>query len=152
MIVEFRDRLARMIGRRPAEMQVAALCRDPDSGRILLITSRGTGRWILPKGWPMPGLSLADAAAQEAWEEAGAIGRVAQSALGRYSYDKEQERGFAIPIEVLVYPLAVETLTEDYPEQPERERRWFTPAEAAKMVAEDGLRRIFSELPAGRGH
>ena len=62
MIVEFRDRLARLLGRRPPEMQVAALCLDEASGRVLLVTSRGTGRWIVPKGWPMAGRSLADAA------------------------------------------------------------------------------------------
>ncbi|MCV2448727.1 NUDIX hydrolase [Paracoccus sp. DMF] len=151
MIVEFRDRLARLLGRRPPEMQVAALCLDEASGQVLLVTSRGTGRWIVPKGWPMPGRSLAGAAMQEAWEEAGVRGRAGPCEIGRYRYDKDQERGFAIPVEVRVFPLYVESLAEDYPEAEQRQRRWFPPAEAARMVAEPGLQQILRALPAAAG-
>ncbi|WP_199262373.1 NUDIX hydrolase [Paracoccus binzhouensis] len=148
MIVQFRDRLARLLGRRPPDMQVAALCLDPASGQVLLVTSRGTGRWILPKGWPMPGRSLADAARQEAWEEAGVRGRVDEAEIGRYHYDKDQDRGFAIPVEVRVFPLHVEALEAQFPEAQERRRRWFAPEEAARMVAETGLKQLLRSLPA----
>ena len=107
MIASFRERLARLLGRRPPEMQVAALCLRETTGEVLLVTSRGTGRWIVPKGWPMPGRSLAGAAMQEAWEEAGAKGRIGEAEIGRYHYDKAQDRGFAIPVEVRVFPLYV---------------------------------------------
>lgn len=146
MIHQFRNRLARIIGRRPAEMQVAALCLNPDTDQVLLITSRGTGRWIVPKGWPMPGRSLAEAAMQEAWEEAGVTGRIGHAEIGRYHYDKEQARGFAIPIEVRVFPLYVDRLKDNFPERDERKRRWFAPDEAARMVAESGLRKILRNL------
>lgn len=146
MIHQFRNRLARIIGKRPAEMQVAALCLNPDTGQVLLITSRGTGRWIVPKGWPMPGRSLAEAAMQEAWEEAGVTGRIEHTEIGRYHYDKEQAHGFAIPIEVRVFPLHVDQLKDNFPERDERKRRWFAPDEAARTVAESGLRKILKNL------
>ncbi|WP_323716642.1 NUDIX hydrolase [Paracoccus aminovorans] len=148
MIVAFRDRLARLLGRRPPEMQVAALCLDETTEQVLLVTSRGTGRWIVPKGWPMPGRSLAGAAMQEAWEEAGARGRIGDAEIGRYHYDKDQDHGFAIPVEVRVFPLWVDRLEDRFPEADQRQRRWFAPDEAARMVAESGLRRILRALPA----
>ena len=151
MIVEFRNKLGRIIGKRPAEMQVAALCLDDATGNVLLITSRGTGRWIVPKGWPMPGRTLAEAAMQEAWEEAGVKGRIVQAEIGRYHYDKEQERGFAVPIEVRVFPLSVDDLDDRFPERGERKRRWFPPHEAAQLVAEAGLKRILQGLPGAEG-
>ncbi|MFC3527046.1 NUDIX hydrolase [Paracoccus mangrovi] len=151
MIVEFRNKLGRIIGKRPAEMQVAALCLDDATGNVLLITSRGTGRWIVPKGWPMPGRTLAEAAMQEAWEEAGVKGRIVQAEIGRYHYDKEQERGFAVPIEVRVFPLYVDDLDDRFPERGERKRRWFPPHEAAQLVAEAGLKRILQGLPGAEG-
>lgn len=147
MIARFRDRLARLLGRCPPDMQVAALCRKAGTGEVLLITSRGTGRWVVPKGWPMPGRSLADAALQEAWEEAGVTGRVGQAEIGRYHYGKEQDRGFAIPVEVRVFPLYVDQLESPFPEADERQRRWFAPEKAAQLVAEPGLQQILRNLP-----
>jgi len=129
-------------------MQVAALCRDSRSGRVLLVTSRGTGRWIVPKGWPMPGRSLADAALREAWEEAGVQGTVVQTAIGSYHYDKQQEQGFAIPVEVHVFAVEVDGLSEQFPEASQRRREWFAPVRAAELVAEAGLRKLLLALPA----
>lgn len=151
MIVQFRDRLAHLLGRRPPDMQVAALCLNPATGQVLLVTSRGTGRWIVPKGWPMPGRSLAEAAMQEAWEEAGVRGRMGATEIGRYFYDKDQDRGFAIPVEVRVFPLYVDQLEDRFPEADQRKRGWFAPQEAARMVAESGLRRILRTLPPPQG-
>ncbi len=119
-------------------MQVGALCLDPADGRVLLITSRGTGRWIIPKGWPMAGRTLADAALQEAWEEAGVQGETGPE-LGRYRYAKEQGQGFAVPVEVRVFPVHVSGLADDFPEAAQRTRRWFDPTEAAGLVAEPDL-------------
>ncbi|SMG24920.1 NUDIX hydrolase [Paracoccus sp. J56] len=150
MIVAFREKLARLIGRRPPDMQVAALCLNESTGEVLLVTSRGTRRWIVPKGWPMPGRSLADAARQEAWEEAGVKGRVDQTEIGRYRYDKDQDRGFAIPVEVRVFPLYVDKLERNFPEAHERTRRWFPPEDAARLVAETGLQQILHDLPFKR--
>ncbi|WP_299358110.1 NUDIX hydrolase [uncultured Paracoccus sp.] len=140
-----RDTLGRMLGSHPPLMQVGALCEDPRTGRVLLITSRDTGRWIIPKGWPMPGRSLAEAAMQEAWEEAGVEGRVGAAELGRYRYDKVQDRGFAVPVEVRVFPVEVRALADQFPERSERTRRWFEPAEAAGLVDETGLARLIRD-------
>lgn len=144
---QLREKLGQWLGRKPPQMQVAALCRDA-VGHVLLVTSRDTGRWIIPKGWPMPGRSLADAAGQEAWEEAGARGAVTQAQIGSYHYDKRQDRGFAIPVEVRVYGMAVSELAERYPEAHQRRRGWFTPERAAQLVAETGLQALLRGLPA----
>ena len=66
--------------------QVAALCwrLRKNTLQFVLITSRDTGRWVIPKGWPVPGLALSAAAASEAWEEAGVIGRISDQPLGDY--------------------------------------------------------------------
>jgi 8-oxo-dGTP pyrophosphatase MutT (NUDIX family) len=136
-----------LFGKRPPAMQVGALCMSPEGDKVLLVTSRGTGRWIIPKGWPMEGRSLAGAAAQEAWEEAGVEGRVGDKEIGRYSYGKEQDSGFALPVEVRVFPLLVRRLEKDFPEAAERQCKWFSPANAAKLVAEPGLSQLLLNLP-----
>lgn len=135
-----------MLGRRPPALQVGAICRRRDTGRVLLITSRDTGRWVIPKGWPMEGRSLSGAALQEAWEEAGVRGRVELAELGRFSYDKQQDSGFSVPVEVAVYPVWVENLAEDYPENDQRIRQWFKPEKAASLVDEPGLQNILRRL------
>lgn len=137
-----RDLLGKLLGRRPPVLQVAALCMDPATGRLLLITSRGTKRWIIPKGWPMTGRSAAGAALREAWEEAGVCGRAQESPVGQYAYNKKQGRGLGIPINVQVYLIRVTGLDDDYPEAGERERKWFTPAEAADLVDETELKAL----------
>lgn len=142
--------------RRPRRLQVAALCcRNGETGcEILLITSRGTGRWVIPKGWPMRGRGSAGAALQEAWEEAGVRGRISDTAVGSYVYDKFQKSGLPVPVEVMVYPVEVEELADDYPEAGQRRRLWVSAGEAATLVAEPGLQRILRGLqaePANQG-
>lgn len=143
--------LGRLLGRRPSAMQVAALCLDPDSGHVLLITSRGTGRWIIPKGWPMAGRSLAEAAQQEAWEEAGVKGPANPREIGTYHYDKEQDRGFGIPVHVRVFIINVTDLADAFPEAGQRTRKWFSAAEAAELVAESGLKALLQSMPLPKG-
>lgn len=143
----WRESLRLLLGRRPPPMQVGAVCRCPGTGKILLITSRGTGRWVIPKGWPMEGKTLPGAAATEAWEEAGIEGHVQEAEIGRYRYDKEQDRGWSVPIEVRVFLMEAEILRDDFPEAGQRKRRWFLPAEAAQLVVEPGLREILLALP-----
>lgn len=141
-----RKALSRVLSRRPPAMQVGALCLRDEGREVLLISSRDTGRWIIPKGWPMPGLSLADAAMQEAWEESGVRGHVNQAEIGRYFYDKRQDRGFAIPVEVRVFPIEVDTLAKSFPEANERKRKWFSPEAAADLVDESGLKSLLKTL------
>ena len=141
-----RDLLGRMLGRRPPALQVGALCLQPDTGRVLLVTSRGTGRWIIPKGWPMDGRSAGGAALREAWEEAGVQGEVDERPLGRYSYDKKLTRGLSVPVEVQVHLVRVAGLDKSFPERKQRQRRWYSPAEAAELVDEPGLARLIRRL------
>lgn len=132
--------------------QFAALCYRERGGKteVLLITSRGTGRWILPKGWPMTGLTPAEAAMQEAWEEAGVEGEVEDQCLGLYSYLKIVEDGPDLPCVVMVYPVGVKSLARDFPELKERKRKWFSPKKAAERVAEPELARMLRDFDPRR--
>ena len=143
-----RDLLGRILGRRPPALQVGALCLQAETGKVLLVTSRGTGRWIIPKGWPMNGRSAGGAALREAWEEAGVRGQVEERPLGRYSYDKKLTRGLSAPVEVQVHLVRVDGLDKKFPERAQRQRRWITPSEAADLVDEPGLAKLIRRLPA----
>lgn len=107
--------------------------------RILLVTSRGTRRWIIPKGWPMKFRRPHKAAAQEAFEEAGVIGKSEKRPIGVYEYDKVTDDGLAIRCTVTVFPLEVRHLGRTWPEASERDRRWFSQTEAAERVDEPQL-------------
>jgi len=134
---------------RPKRLQVAALCyRTSGCGKkVLLVTSRGTGRWIIPKGWPMEGKNAPEAAMQEAWEEAGVRdGTIDGEAIGHFDYDKELKSGLPVPVETLVYKVEVSEMREDFPEASERERRWVSPEEAANMVREPQLQKLLREM------
>ncbi len=127
---------------RPKRVQVAALCyRKRKSGKeVLLITSRDTGRWILPKGWPIDGLDEAGSALQEAWEEAGVKdGRIANDPIGTFDYQKRFEGGAEATCRTQVFPVEVAKLARNFPERDERRRKWVTPRKAAEMVDERQL-------------
>ncbi|MDO6520863.1 NUDIX hydrolase [Shimia thalassica] len=148
----FKKALTTMVGpmlRRPKRLQVAALCyrEDGPKKKVLLVSSRDTGRWIIPKGWPIDGKDAHEAAMQEAWEEAGVKkGDVSDQVLGSYDYDKELKSGLPVRVETLVYPIRVKRLMDDYPEAHERRRKWVTPAEAANMVNEPQLKELLRQL------
>lgn len=135
--------------------QVAALCfRITKTGkpRILMITSRGTGRWILPKGWPIPGRSLAESAAIEAWEEAGVRGVPVDNCLGEFTYDKWRSELSPVPCVVRVYPVIVTALQDEFPERHQRQRAWTSPRKAAGLVQEKALKKILTRFdPNGIG-
>lgn len=127
-------------GRGPVGVQYAALpFRRKPALAILLITSRETRRWVIPKGWPMKGRKPYAAAAQEAFEEAGVTGQIAKSPFGAYPYIKWLKNGVAVPCRVRVFPLEVRGERDAWPEMAERERRWFTPEEAVEAVDEAEL-------------
>lgn len=135
------ERVRRLFGDVPCRVQVAALpWRKTDYGvEVMLITSRDTGRWVLPKGWPEKKEPFCDAAAREAGEEAGLSGAVSKREAGRYFYSKVASSGDDIPCEVVVYPLEVDKVAEKWKERRERTRRWVSPAEAAAMIHEPDL-------------
>lgn len=109
-----------------------------------MVTSRGTGRWILPKGWPIPGRNLAQSAAIEAWEEAGVRGVPLDQCLGEYSYQKWRREMRPLPCVVRVYPVLVTALEDKFPEQEQRKRAWKSLRKAATLVQEKKLRDILA--------
>ena len=115
---------------------------DDGEPRILLITSRSTRRWVIPRGNPIPGLSPAQSAAQEAYEEAGIIGPVEADAIGLYSYEKRRRLGFAVPAVVHLFRMNVAEERDEWPEKGQRERRWFPAEEAAAAVHEPELAKL----------
>lgn len=110
--------------------------------QILLVTSRDTGRWVVPKGNPMLHRTGAETAAEEAFEEAGVRGEIGASAIGSFRYRKRTRLLLAVTAEVRVFPLRVERLLERWPEKHQRRRQWFTREDAAGAVAERGLKRL----------
>ena len=131
--------------------QFAALCYRirRDKPEILLITGRGSGRWIVPKGWPMDGMTPAASAAREAWEEAGVTGKVFDRCLGLFSYSKTIG-GAGLPIVAMVYPVRVKSLAAKYPEKGQRVRKWFSSKKAASLVAQPELARIIKDFDPGQ--
>ncbi|MBU0779028.1 NUDIX hydrolase [Loktanella salsilacus] len=121
-------------------VQVAALChRKGAKGREVLLVTSSRGRWILPKGWPIDGLSDGDAALQEAWEEAGVReGRVTPKPIAKFDGVKRFDSGEEIPARVRVYGVKVRQLVRKFPEYKRRERRWVSLAKAAKLLTEKG--------------
>ena len=128
--------------------QSGALCWRHHRGQVevLLITSRETRRWVIPKGWPHDRLTAAASASAEAWEEAGVEGTVRTEPLGLFSYDKVLRPGVSQPCLVTVFALRVSRLHAKFPERRERRRKWFTTARAARKVAEPELRALFLAL------
>lgn len=133
----------------PTARQVAALpYRTNAQGQVevMLITSRETRRWVIPKGNPIPGLKPHEAAAEEAFEEAGLTGIGCPAPLGWFSYDKRLSRGGVRPTRVEVFPISVIRQAEVWPELGERECRWFDLAAAAAAVDEPELKTMISEF------
>ncbi|MCZ8315449.1 NUDIX hydrolase [Phreatobacter sp.] len=126
-------------------LQYAALpFRVGDDGavEVLLITSRTTRRWIIPKGWPMGKLAPRKVAATEASEEAGVEGSTSRRPIGRYGYDKVLSNGTTVRCAVDVYALEVQKQRSSWPERKRRERRWVPVEEAADMVSDTELAAI----------
>jgi 8-oxo-dGTP pyrophosphatase MutT (NUDIX family) len=107
--------------------------------RVVLITARRSGRWIIPKGHVEKGMSPADSAAKEAWEEAGLTGRVHSQEIGTYSYSRLSGRYV-----VQVFPLEVDSVLEEWQEMHMRQRKLVTPSEAIEMLCNDELRSLIA--------
>lgn len=124
--------------------QYGALCWRIRDGKvqILLVTSRRTKHWIIPKGWPMKGETPAGAALTEAAEEGGVIGKVKKRSVGLYSYVKHADLNDAINCVVTVYPVRVGNLDSDWLEKHQRKRKWFSRKKAAAAVKAPELARL----------
>ena len=133
------------------DLQYAALPYRFTAARaplVMLLTSRGTQRWVIPKGWPMAGRKPHRVAEAEAEEEGGIVGRLFKKPIGSYHYTKELAGGEQRLLRVDVYPLLVTDELPTWREAGERTRQWFEPEVAASLVAEGGLAVIIGELLA----
>ena len=135
------SRLLSDSGTVPVVSQAAALCFRVDRRRpeVLLITARRSGRWIIPKGWLINGMTPAETAAQEAWEEAGVVGRCMPGSLGQFSFLKQRADTGPVLCLVDVFSLPVRSLRASFPEKGERRLKWLSPKKAAQKVASPEL-------------
>jgi len=108
---------------------------------VVLITARGSGRWIIPKGYIEKGMTPAESAAKEAWEEAGVVGKVTDELIGTYRYRRPSGM-----FDVKVYPLEVESVLDRWDEMHVRRRKIVTPREALDMVCNKQLAGILSSF------
>ena len=129
---------------------VIPYCRAPNL-EVMLVTSRETGRWVIPKGGLMPGGTPWEAAAQEAFEEAGVIGDINEIPLGAYDYVKFLKSGAGAPCRVTVYAMAVTEDLLEWPEMEQRTTKWFGWSEAAAVVHETGLKALIHKFGADFG-
>lgn len=115
---------------------------------VLLITSRTSRRWLVPKGWPIAGKSAPEAALQEAFEEAGIRGEANVVPFGSYRYEKLMKDGAILPCQVTVYAMDVQQELDAWPELGQRERRWVSLEEAATLIHEPQLQCLLREATA----
>jgi 8-oxo-dGTP pyrophosphatase MutT (NUDIX family) len=130
--------------------QYAALCfrylSDGSSIQILVVTSRDSGRWIIPKGWPMKGKKPHQAAAIEAFQEAGVLGKIKKAPVGHYTYLKVLDDGDVAPCIVDIYQIEVTEVADKFKEKAERTLAWVSPDEAARRVREIELKSLLVEF------
>jgi 8-oxo-dGTP pyrophosphatase MutT (NUDIX family) len=131
-----------------AKTQYAALpWRQNGAAReVLLISSRDTGRWVIPKGWPIRGLTPAQSAAREAYEEAGVGGQIGKKPIGAFEYPKKLDSGKTQTCKVEVFALEQMIQHPSWPEQGQRKLQWFSLPEAANAVQEPQLKDIIRKL------
>ncbi|MFT2215532.1 NUDIX hydrolase [Rhizobium giardinii] len=129
--------------------QVGAICfRTGLQGSIevLLVTTRETGRWTIPKGWAIKGLKSHEAAEREAWEEAGVKGKARKSPLGYFTYLKTLDDGTKVPSLVEVHLVEVKKAFTRFPESKERSIEWLSPVAAAARVSVPELKGLLMSL------
>ena len=113
---------------------------------ILLVTTRKTQSWIVPKGWPLVGRTPGECAAVEALEEAGVLGEVAPETLGSFRYNKRRKSGEIVPCKVHVFTMEVVRQRRHWPEKRARETCWCSIEEALARVTDPGLRRLIAKF------
>ena len=132
--------------------QVAAIPFRLNAGgdiEVMLVTSRTTRRFIVPKGWPMKGKSGRKAATIEAQEEAGVLGKTLKEPAGTYSYWKRLANRF-VRVDVIVYLMEVTEELADWQEAKRRQRAWLPPTDAALLIDEPDLSTLVKTLTIAR--
>lgn len=137
---------------RPPRQQYAALCyrlkKKQGLIEVLLLTSRDTGRWVIPKGWPMDGKKPHAVAEREAYEEAGVRGKAEKEALGFFTYQKGMADGLKVACRVQVHALEVTEMLKNFPEKASRTLEWVSCEEAASRVNEPELKALLLGFPS----
>lgn len=128
------------------QFAVLPFVEGPDGCRVLLVSSRGSGRWVIPKGWPKASMSGRELAALEAFQEAGIGGDVADEPIGTFDYTKRLHFLAWARCRVVVYPMNVTHQFLRWPEQSSRRQTWVAPEQAADLVRERGLAQLFLRL------
>src|SRR5262249_53054573 len=134
---------------RARRLQYAALLyrmSNRQRAEFMLVTSRETRRWIIPKGWPKKGKSPHRSAAHEAFEEAGVLGAVGRRPVGSFSYAKRLKNGRSIECEVRVFPLEVKRQRKEWPEKHERQVKWLSAPKAAEKVKDPALSKMIRRV------
>ena len=134
--------------RRPSRLQIAALCqreRDGERG-VLMVTTKSSHRWILPKGWPVMSLKAHRTAAIEAFEEAGVIGTAHETPFASFHSHKGGEAGLKLRTDLLVYLVDVQSTTDAFPDKSERDVRWLPVKEAIGICEDPGLIQVLQKL------
>ena len=130
-------------------LQVAALpYRFRKTFEIMLVSSLDSGRWIVPKGWPMKGRTSQESAAREAFEEAGLKGEIGADAIGHYHYFKRRKNGSLWHCRVEIFAMKVKEQRRIWPEKSRRKTKWFPVEKAAMLVAERELSDLILNAPA----
>ena len=121
-----------------------------DHVEVLLITTRRSGRWIIPKGWPETDLLPHRLASLEAFEEAGLKGQIGKKSIGSFSYVKTLDDASQVICDVEVFPLEVSAQYLDWPEKGQRELNWLKPKQAAALIEEENLVKLILDLSPGK--
>ncbi|WFU52021.1 NUDIX hydrolase [Sinorhizobium terangae] len=141
--------LAATIMQNGAVEQIGAICHrfgENGSVQILLITTRSSRRWTIPKGWPIKDLKPHRVAEREAWEEAGITGKAKKRPWGYYTYLKTLANGRKVAPVVAAHLLKVDGVHSKFPEQGERQLEWLSPTDAAARVQEPELKGLLTSV------
>lgn len=129
--------------------QAAAFCHKKKNGKkyVLLVTSRGSKQWILPKGWLEDNYTEKELALLEAKEEAGVITKPKKiKKMGAYRYRKWLSQKRSVPVGVNVYSMPIKRLKKKFKESHQRKRKWVTIRKATKMVSDKNLQAFLKEF------
>jgi 8-oxo-dGTP pyrophosphatase MutT (NUDIX family) len=134
--------------------QVAAVCyRVKSSGIEFLLVRTNSGHWIFPKGKAEPGLTYAQAAALEAYEEAGVHGRMEELSFARYVRrkrrnlrDSAKTSRRSSQTELIVQAHLCEVSRLEPPQEANRNPTWFSAEKAKRRLQEDRTPDFGAEL------
>jgi 8-oxo-dGTP pyrophosphatase MutT (NUDIX family) len=137
LMARFFGHLARLARRSELPVQAAAVCyRQSGFSVEFLLVNTSSGKWTFPKGRLNPRLSASESAACEAWEEAGAKGRIAETNFDSYLDTKRTLGEDARTREVRIAAYLFEVHTTVTPQESGRNPSWFSPRDAKRQLAE----------------